>query len=90
MTIIPQPKKLKKTGGFVSTAGLDIVLTVKCDSRIFKAAQKRFHGMTPAMGASASRPFTSIFPIRKEITPFQPIVSQITNGYKLFAGRMIL
>lgn len=40
MTIIPQPKKLKKTGGFVATAGLDIVLTVKCDSRIFKAAQK--------------------------------------------------
>ncbi|MBQ4317328.1 MAG: beta-N-acetylhexosaminidase, partial [Clostridia bacterium] len=40
MTILPQPKKLKKTGGFVKTAGLDIVLTTKCDSRIFKAAQK--------------------------------------------------
>ena len=40
MTILPQPKKLKKTGGFVKTAGLDIVLTMKCDSRIFKAAQK--------------------------------------------------
>ena len=40
MTILPQPKKLKKTGGVVATAGLDIVLTMKCDSRIFKAAQK--------------------------------------------------
>ncbi len=40
MTILPQPKKLKKTGGVVKTAGLDIVLTMKCDSRIFKAAQK--------------------------------------------------
>lgn len=40
MTILPQPKKLKKTGGVISVAGLDIVLTVKCDSRIFKAAQK--------------------------------------------------
>ncbi len=40
MTILPQPKKLKKTGGVVATAGLAIVLTSKCDSRIFKAAQK--------------------------------------------------
>ncbi|MBO5914799.1 MAG: hypothetical protein J6Q72_05585, partial [Clostridia bacterium] len=40
MTILPQPKKLKKTGGVVATAGLGIVLTMKCDSRIFKAAQK--------------------------------------------------
>ena len=40
MNILPQPKKLKKTGGTVSLAGLNIVLTSRCDSRIFKAAQK--------------------------------------------------
>ncbi|MBR2900838.1 MAG: beta-N-acetylhexosaminidase [Clostridia bacterium] len=40
MTILPQPKKLKKTSGVVATAGLDIVLTSKCDYRILKAAQK--------------------------------------------------
>lgn len=40
MTILPQPKKLKKTGGVISVANLSIVLTVKCDDRIFKAAQK--------------------------------------------------
>ncbi len=40
MTILPQPKKLKKTGGVVKTANLSIVLTMKCDYRIFKAAQK--------------------------------------------------
>ena len=40
MTILPQPKKLKKTGGTVSVANLKIVLTAKCDDRIFKAAQK--------------------------------------------------
>ncbi len=40
MTILPQPKKLKKTGGVISVANLKIVLTMKCDERIFKAAQK--------------------------------------------------
>ncbi len=40
MTILPQPKKLKRTEGVVATARLDIVLTMKCDNRIFKAAQK--------------------------------------------------
>ncbi len=39
MNILPQPKKLKRTAGVVATAGLDIVLTMNCDYRIFKAAQ---------------------------------------------------
>ncbi|MBR5278080.1 MAG: beta-N-acetylhexosaminidase [Clostridia bacterium] len=40
MTILPQPKKLKKTGGVISVANLKIVLNEKCDERIFKAAQR--------------------------------------------------
>ncbi|MBQ0109410.1 MAG: family 20 glycosylhydrolase [Clostridiales bacterium] len=40
MTILPQPKKLKKTGGVVSIARFGIVLSMNCDSRIFKIAQK--------------------------------------------------
>lgn len=40
MTILPQPKKLKLTGGRLSLARLSIVLTQSCDSRIFHAAQK--------------------------------------------------
>ena len=40
MTILPQPKKLKLTGGTLSLARLSIVLTQSCDSRIFHAAQK--------------------------------------------------
>ena len=50
MTIIPQPKKLKKTGGTLSVANLSIVLTMKCDYRIFKAAQTLASEMYDATG----------------------------------------
>ena len=40
MNILPQPKRIKTTGGTLSLAGLTITLTQNCDSRIFKAAQK--------------------------------------------------
>ncbi len=40
MNIIPQPKKLKKTGGFVCLKGFRIVITSECDNRIFRAALK--------------------------------------------------
>ncbi len=50
MTILPQPKKLKKTGGVISVANLKIVLTAKCDERIFRAAQKLANEMYEETG----------------------------------------
>ena len=50
MTILPQPKKLKKTGGVISVANLKIVLTAKCDDRIFRAAQKLANEMYEETG----------------------------------------
>lgn len=38
MNLIPQPKKIKETGGLVSLEGLEIVLTNECDNRIFRAS----------------------------------------------------
>ncbi len=50
MTILPQPKKLKKLGDVLSVARMPIVLTTNCDYRIFKAAQKLADDIYDATG----------------------------------------
>ncbi|MBO4453197.1 MAG: beta-N-acetylhexosaminidase, partial [Clostridia bacterium] len=53
MNILPQPKKLKRNPGSLSLGALDIVLSVNCDSRIFKAAQKLRSDVYEATGDEA-------------------------------------